>query len=1440
MNANRARAIFVELVAHVPPEQWDGRVAQLAGDDEELRARVAALLAVHRRADSFLEQPAGPILPTAAVATHDIAPEDSASAFVATEKPGLVLAGRYQLLQQLGEGGMGTVWKAQQTEPVKRLVAVKLIRPGMDSQQVLARFEAERQALALMDHPNIARVFDAGTTEFVVPPSGGSSFVVPPLGGSLGAAEDRLKAGLRTGRPFFVMELVQGVPITNYCDEHRLTPRQRLELFVPVCQAIQHAHQKGIIHRDIKPSNVLVTLYDDRPVVKVIDFGVAKATGPQISEETLLTAFGTVVGTVEYMSPEQASLEQVDVDTRSDIYSLGVLLYVLLAGSPPFTRKELSRAGLLEMLRVIREQEPSKPSARLSTEDGLAALAAKRGTEPKRLAALVRGELDWIVMKALEKDRNRRYETANGFAMDVQRYLADEPVLASPPSAVYRLRKFVRRNKTGLSIVAGAFVAMTVMAASIGWAVRDREARRAEIEREKSARQARMEALARDFLNAARTLIAENKLAAAHQKLAEARAQLDQDRTVLGTLAAEVEAYEAELNRLEQFLDLIDRAYEAETTSTVEVTLEADRSGGAAGKAAESRREQRQPHRAIPFLLRALALYDVLQREDWATALEAGLLGRDQRAQIRRTVYEALIWLGDDVLRRRQDQTSFRELSPQAAARQGMLYLARAESSHQRTTAFYALRAQCRTALGENQAAWADRQRADKTPATLALDDYWLGRAAFEARQRAAAIKAFEAALRREPTHYWSLMRLGYARCDYGELREDFAWAVGIFTGCILKRPGHAHAYICRGLAYRKLGREEDRMADCSRAIELNPKLARAWRNRGASYLALGQFERALTDFSRAIEVQPKDAQCWFLRAHAYRNLNQLDKAAADFSRAIGLNPSYTDAWYNRGIVHDKLNQPDKALADFSSAIQLDPNFARAWNKRGIIYLQKSRLDKALADFTAVIQREPGYALPWVNRGYVYFIQGQLDDALVNFDRAIELDPKNAEARYNRGSLYSKLGQADRAVADFRKLAELDLKDAKVWHARIMGDKNLATLRQREDFKHLINGLKQRPPRAAVAKDQQETRPEPDAPLAYYNLGHALERKKLLADALLAFQEAVRLYEPLVAKSPRAPDLYRLGIALDRISVILRDRRQLMQARQALERAIGHLKTATTLAPENTQYRDGLRTVYWSLAETLVRMKDHAEAAKVAAELPNFLPDDGFWYGRAAGYLACCGTLARQDANLPEAKRTTLARTYQDQAKQLLDQAKARMAMNPRTQKAVADEFSYLASRLRRWAGNPRGARPNYDMGIALREGLVEKFPANETYRQDLRRDYGNLAETLLQLADHAEAAREATKLTLDSPAGWHWHRRAAGVLARCASLAAKDDGLAEPLRKKLAQAYADRAMEQLREATRKGFNDGNQLNSDASLKELRRRADFKQLLAELAKNARK
>jgi WD40 repeat protein/serine/threonine protein kinase len=425
-----------------------------------LRAELDGLLQAHDQAGSFLKAPGAAEAITAPGETP-------------VEAPGTRI-GRYKLLQAIGEGGMGLVYMAEQEQPIRRRVALKIIKPGMDSAQVLARFDVERQALALMDHPNIARVLDAGTTD--------------------------------SGRPYFVMELVHGVPITRYCDANKLSPRQRLELFVPVCQAIQHAHQKGVIHRDLKPSNVMVTLNDGRPVPKVIDFGVAKATEQRLTERTLFTQYGTIVGTLEYMAPEQAEMSGLGVDTRSDVYALGVLLYELLTGTTPLERTRLREAAYDEMLRLIREEEPARPSWRISTSgDRLATISAERNTEPAQLSRLVKGELDWIVMRCLEKDRTRRYDTASSLERDIQHYLADEPVEACPPSAGYRLRKFARKHKKLLATTA-AFAAVLLMgvAASAWQAVRATEAEAvalAERDDKEQARQAEAEQRAAAVLN---------------------------------------------------------------------------------------------------------------------------------------------------------------------------------------------------------------------------------------------------------------------------------------------------------------------------------------------------------------------------------------------------------------------------------------------------------------------------------------------------------------------------------------------------------------------------------------------------------------------------------------------------------------------------------------------------------------------------------------------------------------------------------------------------------------------------------------------------------------------------------------------------------------------------------------------------------------------------
>lgn len=430
-----AEAIFIRALETSSETECQAYLSQVCAGNSELRARVERLLQAHHRPDPFL----------------DLSPQCLVVAGRTDEFDGFLgqTIGPYKLLELIGEGGMGLVFMAEQQNPVKRRVALKVIKPGLDTRQVIARFEGERQALALMDHPGIARIFDMGATE--------------------------------RGHPYFVMELVRGIPITDYCDQARLKPRERLDLFVTVCQAVQHAHTKGIVHRDLKPANILVTMHDDKAIPKIIDFGVAKALGEPLVDRTMFTNFLQMIGTPVYMSPEQAQLSSLDVDTRSDVYSLGVLLYELLTGTVPFKRERLRRADFDELRRIIRDEEPPRPSARVATLDAvsLSTIAENRAVDLRNYIPTLRGDLDWIVMKALEKDRTRRYESAGALAADIQRFLADEPVRARPPSAGYRLRKLLRRQRHALTTVGIVTAALMtgLISAAVVVVVKDREGR---------------------------------------------------------------------------------------------------------------------------------------------------------------------------------------------------------------------------------------------------------------------------------------------------------------------------------------------------------------------------------------------------------------------------------------------------------------------------------------------------------------------------------------------------------------------------------------------------------------------------------------------------------------------------------------------------------------------------------------------------------------------------------------------------------------------------------------------------------------------------------------------------------------------------------------------------------------------------------------------------
>jgi eukaryotic-like serine/threonine-protein kinase len=544
---SRVQEIFGVAVEISDAAARDALLDRECGGNSTLRAQIAGLLAVRSQAEEFFcDCRADGSTPVVSLDLLENASETN------DQNIGLRI-GPYKVLEKIGEGGCGGVYMAEQEKPVRRRVALKIIKLGMDTRNVIARFESERQALAMMDHPNIARVLDAGTTE--------------------------------AGRPFFVMELIHGINILEFCDKNNLDTRQRLGLFIHVCNAIQHAHQKGIVHRDIKPSNILVTSHDGLPVPKVIDFGIAKAMTEPLTDKTLFTRYGFFMGTPTYMSPEQAEFSGLDVDTRSDIYSLGVLLYELLTGKPPFDQNDLMSSGLDEMRRTLREREPYRPSAKLGTysTEELTATAARRHIEISKLQSLLKGDLDCIVMKTLEKDRTRRYETANGLAMDVGRFLNNEPIVARPPSRVYRLQKLVQRNRI---VVSAAGIVTLVVLAWLGtstWLfLREKQLRNMAVEAERQAEQARQneanlrrEADARAQIARAAIMLNRGRLAEAEKLLSQLQVPVIQPSLeasdvfrVLGDWAAS----EGRWNQAEIQFKRLDLAYQLDKSEITDMS----------------------------------------------------------------------------------------------------------------------------------------------------------------------------------------------------------------------------------------------------------------------------------------------------------------------------------------------------------------------------------------------------------------------------------------------------------------------------------------------------------------------------------------------------------------------------------------------------------------------------------------------------------------------------------------------------------------------------------------------------------------------------------------------------------------------------------------------------------------------------------------------------
>jgi serine/threonine protein kinase/tetratricopeptide (TPR) repeat protein len=941
--AVNVRAVFDRALEFGTEDERAAYLDRACADLPDVRREVEALLKAHSEAGSFLQSPAaGP-----ATTMHSSAHID----FAGTQ------FGPYKLIEQIGEGGMGTIWMAQQTEPVKRLVAVKVIKAGMDSKQVLARFDAERQALALMDHPNIARVLDAGTTNF--------------------------------GRPYFVMDLVKGVPITKYCDEHRLTPRQRLELFVPVCEAIQHAHQKGIIHRDLKPSNVLVAPYDGRPVPKVIDFGVAKAAGQQLTDQTLVTGFGALVGTPEYMSPEQAELNNRDIDTRSDIYALGALLYELLTGAPPFSHKELEHAGMMEMLRVIREREPAKPSTKLSTAEGLPSLAANRGTEPAKLTRLIRGELDWIVMKALEKDRNRRYETANGFARDIKRYLADEPVEAGPPSAAYRVRKFACRYKGRLTVAAVVLLLLVLSGSSLGWAVRDRSARKAEAARQQAERAAKVEGRIGSILANVDRLEKEQKwpesLSAIQQAVAAA-ASGEADPAITERVQQQLKDLEfvARLDRIDAHRGMPIGTKLGMPTGTQPGIFPIDQAYSQAFREYGVDVCELPVESSIELLksrpMLAIVLASAL--DNWNLAVSFGANRNASRSERLLAVARGI---DPDPLRNRVRAT-WRQ--PDANVRDELLCLA--HSIDVRT----------------------------QHPATVII----LAHSLQELHYWGDSIRILRSAQFAHPGDYYVNFELG----AYLWALKDYADSTRFSTAAIAIRPNLSYAYVNLGNALAEQKRLPEAIEAYHKAIELDANDGVAYNGLGLALHEQNKLPEAVEACRKAVELDPNDADIRYGLGLALQGQEKLPEAIETYRKAIELNPKYAAVYTSLGIALFNQTKWPEAMEAYRKAIELDPKYTDAYAHLGFALAAQNKLTEAIAYYKKALELDPKSKYAWVglsnserSLAISYASQGRSADSRKLIDELL------ANVEVSGGSLQYESMAVKSCIQHFRRLGDV-------------------------------------------------------------------------------------------------------------------------------------------------------------------------------------------------------------------------------------------------------------------------------------------------------------------------------------------------------------------------------------------------------------------------------
>lgn len=1034
------KALFLAAL-DVAPASREAWVARACGSDEQLRGQLERLLLAHQTPSTPLEehllaeaQRPQPTVHASTVDAHTPLPRWY-------QRSGVAI-GPYQLLEPIGEGGMGSVWLARQTQPIERLVAIKIIRSDLYGPDLIARFEAERQALALMDHPNIARILDAGTTE--------------------------------DGRYFLAMERVRGQPITRYCDGARLSLRERLKLFLAISQAVQHAHQKGIIHRDLKPSNLLVEKVDDRPFVKVIDFGIAKSIHRRPASNRPETVPGIVIGTPEYMSPEQANLDNADIDTRSDIYSLGVVLFELLTGTTPLAGNGLQDHAMLDLLQRVRDEAPSRPSQVPLPRAALARIATARGLTADVLRRQLAGDLDWIVLKALEKDRDRRYETVHDLAADVQHYLADEPVLARPPTATYRLKKLAWRYRGRLivaAVLAGAFL---VAVAGVGWAVRDRVAMHADADRERADRVARLATRVERVLADLDRLAAVQEWDAALAAARNARAVIgdgepdEHTRDRVHTAVRELELV-GRLDRIRMAASAwkeggfdfagADRAYrEAFRHFGIEVE---------ALPPAEAAARLLSHQRIVGAMVVALDFWHFVRQR-----LESG-------SEARSPLIDLANRIDADPLRIRLRLVSGRGTDPEVQAELRQLVLSLDAAAHSPTTltilAYALVRANLKD-LAEDLLHQAQRQYPG---------DFWvnlqLASLLHDRKPSGREVQFNRVAVALRPTSTAALNNLGISLHDRGEYAE----AGDCFRKAIALDPGFAigHLNLCRTL--EKLDDLDGAVAAIRRAVALEPRVA-----------------THLDRLAQILSRQRKGAE-----------------ALACLQKAVEVAPNNSSMHNNFGLLLADLGRQAAAAAAFRKAVALDPKNDRAYANLGNTLASEQKMVEAMAAHRTAIALAPGRAGNHASLAHTLAMQGNMREAVACWRKAVELDPAQVAAYRNLGRGLAMLGDLTAAVAAFRKATELAPDHGPTAN-------NLAfVLLQLGKADEAVTWF-----RKAVAL-------APAAPRAHYNLGFALERQGDRDAARACYRKALDLARQIASTRPTPASLDTLAEAAARCEV---------------------------------------------------------------------------------------------------------------------------------------------------------------------------------------------------------------------------------------------------------------------------------------------------------------